>query len=332
VTSVTRPNEIYLYGYYYPIVAPVKVLEVSPFAPKQVVGDFTKDSEKNKSSIVWSDQRGGVGIKNMVEGKDDNRCDWSTCELGYAGHLVLPPLATDCTNPITALTDCAILIEYANEQYAAFGNDLRKWVNGTSSWSANLGTLSGFPTDAYVHKNKLYFACGTDFDRWDGTNLVTGVTLSGGVKATRYICEWDSKLFILSNGGVLQYSTDEGVNWTSLVTSTLESGSFNSLFLDYNTDNDLVLNMGTKVGIYALDFTNSKWIDAHLTYPQHDYAALGAGRWREASYIPVGTGVYRLDISSNKVIITPIRKPCLLAFWMWPMRREHHYARYHRSL
>ncbi len=302
----TRNNEVSLYGYYYPIIGEVKIDKASQWAPKQVIGDYTKDSERLTSTWGSSDHTGGIGIKDGVEGTTDNRSYWSTSEIGFNGHLVLPPLATDCTNPTTNLNDGSILIEYDNEQYCAFTTDLRKWVEGSSSWSASLGTLITTPMDAVVHKSKLYIACGTDFNRWDGSSLTTGAALSGGVKATRYLCEWDSKLFILGNDGVLQYSTDEGVTWTSLVTGTLEAGMYTSLFLDFDTNDDLVLNMGTKVGVYQLDYTNSKWIDPHLAYPQHDYAALGSNRWRGSSYVPVGMGVYQLQVSSNKVLVTPM--------------------------
>ena len=304
---VTRPDEIYLFDNFYPIVGPVKVGEQSPFANKTVFGDFSKDSERHLSSLVFNDHRLGIGIKDMVETKDMGRCYWSTCNLDNKAHLLLPSLATDCTNPTATATDGAILIEYSSLTHCAFGTDLRRWIEGTSAWSTSLGTLVDTPTDVIVHKSKLYFACGSDFNRWDGTTLTTGTALSGGAILSRYMCEWDSKLFVLSNTGVLKYSTDEGVTWTTLVaTGPLQAGLYTSLFVGLNTSDVLVIYLGSKTGVRALDYTNSKWIDPQLPYPKHDYGALGADRWRDSIYVPAGLGLYRMDVNSNAVVITPM--------------------------
>lgn len=302
----TRLKEVQLFDNFYPIVGTVLESDAAQFAPKQVFGDFTKDSEQLASSIVFSDHRGGIGIKDMVEQKDFNRSDWSTSGIGTKGHLILPPLATNCGNPTTAETDCALLIKYGNTLYACFGTDVRVWIEGSQSWDASLHTLVAIPTDAIVHKDKLYFACGTDFERYDGASWTDGATLSGAAKVCRYFIEWDSKLFTIGNTGVLIYSSNEGVAWTSLVTSTLAAGSFTSLFLDYDTDNVLVISLGTTTGTYFLDFANSKWRDTGLFFPAHSYACRGASRWREASYIPVGVGVYQFKGTTTPAEITPM--------------------------
>ena len=304
--GITRPGEISLFGYYYPLVGLVQVGESSPFAPKQVIGDYSKDSEEHSSSLIFNDHRLGIGIKDMVETKDMGRCYWSTCNIDLKGHLILPSLATDCTNPTGTATDGAILIEYSSLTHCAFGTDLRRWIEGTSAWSTTLGALVDTPTDAIVHKSKLYLACGSDFNRWDGTTLTTGTALSGGAILARYMCEWDSKLFVLSNTGVLKYSTDEGVTWTTPVTHILDAGMYTGLFVGLNTSDVLVIYLATKTGVQALDYTNSKWIDAQLPYPKHDYAGLGANRWRDACFIPAGLAIYRMAVNSNVVVITPV--------------------------
>ena len=231
---------------------------------------------------------------------------WSPGEIGFAGPLVLPPLATNCTNPTTALTDCVILIEFNNLLYACFGTDVRTWTEGTASWSASIHTLLGAPTDALVHKGKLYFACGTDFERYSGAVWTDGATLSGGAIATRYFLEWDAKLFVLSNAGALRYSVNEGVAWTASAVSTLEAGMHTSLFNYRNAAGTILPHLGTKVGIYKLDFTNGVWQETEFVYPQHDYAALGSTRWREAAFIPVGIGVYLYQTSAEPEQVTPM--------------------------
>ena len=295
--AVFSPNEVLLFGTRFPIVGPVQLALASVWPQKLVTGDFTKDSERIASTWVLADATGGIGIKDMIEGKDDNRVYWSTCEIGYRGHIVLPVQVTDCGNPTTA--DAAVIIEYNNKIYVAFGTSVRRWTEGTASWTANLVTLAAVPTDGIVYKNKLYLAMGTDFERFDGTTWTDGATIAvGGAKACRYFVEWDGKLFALDNTGQLRYTTDEGVNWTNSALGTLPAGHYTSLFLYRNVAGDVIVYMGTKEGLFALDFANAKWVETELALPFHDYACLGADWWRDAAYIPCGMAVYRY-VTSN---------------------------------
>ena len=301
MSSVFRTREISLFNVFYPIIGSVSPTLVSTWPQKLITGDYNKDSESIQSSWIISDQRGGIGIKDGEEVKDANRCWWSTCELGYKGHLVLPALATDLGNPTGA--DAAVIIEYANEQYVAFGTSVRKWNEGTAAFGSSLVTLAGTPTDGLVHKSKLYFAMGTDFERFDGTTWTDGATLSAAAKAARYLVEWDGKLFALDNTGQLRYSSDEGVTWTNSALGTLPAGYYTSLFVYRDVAGDVVVYMGTKEGLYALDFTNSKWIETELALPFHDYNGKGAQWWRDAAYVPSGLAVYKY-VTSNPAVVS----------------------------
>ena len=306
MANVFRRSEISLFGTFYPLVGSVQPVLASVWPAKQVVGDYSKDTEQIASSWIIQDQRGGIGIKDMVEATDAARCWWSTCELGYKGHILLPTLVTDAGND--TLADAVVLIEYGNEMYAAFGTSVRKRVEGTTSWGAELQALGTTPTDAIVYRGKLYFACGTDFERFDGTTWTTGTALSSGgatPQPSRYFVEWDSKLFILDNTGQLDYSTDEGVTWITSALSTLPTGYFNSLFLYHNIAGEVVVHLGTKQGLYALDFDNSDWHDPVLPLPYHDYACVGAVWWRDACYLSSGMAVYQY-VTSNPAVVTPM--------------------------
>ena len=306
MSVVTRTNEISLFGTRYPLIGAVAPALASQFAPKMVTGDYTKDSEIIASSWVMSDQSGGIGIKDMVETTDSKRCWWSTCELGYKGHLLLPVLVTNAGNPTT--TDAAVIVEYGNALYVAFGADVRRWVEGSASWSASLYTLPAAPTDALVHDGKLYFACGTDFVRFDGTAWVTGTVLAGAAQPSRYFIEWDSKLFDLDNTGQLDVSTNEGVTWVASALSNLPTGYFTSLFLYRDGAGDVVVFLGTKQGVYALDYTNSKWIETGIRIPYQETACAGAAWWRDdAVYISAGGAVHRYYVSEPIALVGPDR-------------------------
>jgi len=298
MANVFRTREISLFDVFYPIVGPVQPVLASTWPQKLVTGDYTKDSEQILSSWIIADQTGGIGIKDGVEGVDDNRAWWSTCELGYKGHIVLPTLVTNAGNPGT--TDPAVAIEYSNAMYVAFGADVRKLTESTGSWGSSLVTLAAVPTDGIVHKDKLYFAMGTDFERFDGATWTDGDTL-GTAQACRFFIEWDSKLFTLDNDGQLDYSIDEGVTWITNALSTLPSGYFYKPFLYRNVAGDVIIYMPTKQGLYALDFVNAKWIETELALPFHTYAGRGATAWRDAAYVPSGLSIYRYSSSPAEV-------------------------------
>ena len=288
--AVTRQREISLFGNLYPMIEDVGVETAAAWAQKQVIGDFTKDSETPMSSWIIGDSSGGIGIKDMNEELHGNRAWRSTAEIRYRGHNLLPRLATQAgSNPGVSHAD--IVIEFQNRTYVAFGTDLRLWNNVTSAYGSTLGTLAGIPTDAKVHKDKIYFACGTDFNRYDGSTLTDGATL-GSAQPCRYLEEWDDKLFTMDNDGQLDYSIDEGVTWTTNADSKLPSGYFTKLFRYRNAAGERVLHLATKVGLLVLDFDNARWIQTDLVLPFHAFGGLGSDVWRDATYTSAGLSVY----------------------------------------
>ena len=98
-SKVIEPNEISLNGIYYPISRPVRSTLASIYPAKIVIGDTDKDSDPRSSVVGWSDWRGGIGINRMEGAADVNRAWFSTCQLRYKNHLVLPSLATETTTP-----------------------------------------------------------------------------------------------------------------------------------------------------------------------------------------------------------------------------------------
>jgi len=283
----------------------VRRQDAAQWAPKQTFGDYTKDSEKLSSAVVWSDQRGGLGIRDMDEVKDMDRSEWSELETNFRGHLVNGPLWTAETNG--GANAPTISIEYANEQYVVFGTAVYKHA-GTDSWTDLSHTLGASPTDAIVHKGKLYFACGTDFERFDGTTWTTGTALSGSARACRWFCEWDDKLFWISNAGQLSYSVDEGVSVDDNALSSLPTGSFNGLITYRNSSGDIVIYLGTTVGLYELDYNNSKWLDTEARFTEHPDGCKGLCVYpmTGALYYSVGNAVFEYKMGGGEAVITPM--------------------------
>ncbi len=105
VETITQKNEIYLGGTTFPIEGRVRKSLVSTFPSKVVIGSYTFDDEQIASNWIISDQRGGILVEEMDESIHQDRCWWSTCNLGFKGHIVLPPLATEATMPTTTAVD-----------------------------------------------------------------------------------------------------------------------------------------------------------------------------------------------------------------------------------
>ena len=305
MTTVHRRNEIHLFGDFFPIMGDVKIKNAAQLAEKQVFGDFSKESDQVLSSWIIADQRGGIGVLEIDEKIHGDRVWFSTSHISTNGHMTLPNLITDATNPGGA--DLQIVIEYQNTLYAVFGDKLYRRIEGSNTWSASLGTLVEAPTDAIVHKSKIYFACGTDFNRYDGTNLVTGASLNAA-QPSRFFVEWVDRLYNLDNDGQMDYSSNEGVGWTADALSSKPSGSFTSLFKyhDGASPKKVVIYLGTKEGLLEHDNGNTTWIDTGLPLPFHEHACKGSVWWRESAWIPSGMLIYKFDIGSDGPTIMPI--------------------------
>ena len=107
-SSVVETNEVSINGYYYPVSRPVRSTLASIYPSKLTIGDTSKDSQLYASVIAWSDWRGGIGKARMEGAGEVNRAWYSTCQLRYKNHLVLPGLVTESTSPSHGLTDATI--------------------------------------------------------------------------------------------------------------------------------------------------------------------------------------------------------------------------------
>jgi hypothetical protein len=302
MVTVHRPNEISLFGTRYPMIGTVKSVRIPDFAEKQVTGDISKeDSVVDSTWVFVGNQTGGIGVLEMLEKKDTDRCFFSTCWIQTNGHLLLGALVTSTTNP-TSDSEPEVTIEYVNAQYCAFGTALHQWSEGSESWGTSIGALVQVPTDVILHKNKIYFASGTDFNRYDGSTLTTGATLAGSAKAARFFVEWDDKLFRLANDGIFEWTHDEGATWYASATTDLPTASFTGLFVGENAAGDLIIYMNTQFGTFGLDFDGNKWLATQLTWPQHEFGGQGSTQFEDATYIPSGMKINKYRPGDRRVI------------------------------
>ena len=304
--KVEAPNEISLNGVYYPIARPVQSVLSSIYPAKVVIGDTTKDSQARTSVIAWSDWRGGIGVNRMETGGDVNRAWWSTCQLRYKNHLILPGLDNDAkaNKTSTSLTDPSIgaIGELSSEIYVAWNGStseaakIYKYNNASDVWGTVLAAPNDQVTDTVTWRTLAgetflifghYDANGSGYTRFDGTTWTSDYD-----KGSQYVAAWDDRLWGISYTGQLWYSIVAGteVNDAKL---PLPAGSVTGLFVARDAGGEPILYASTKKGLFAHDSANSKFIQTELTIPNHPHAGKGTIRWRDSIYMPAGLGVYK---------------------------------------
>jgi len=337
--KVVKDNEIYLGGTYFPIARPVQSVLASIYPSKVVIGDTTKDSQLRSSIIAWSDWRGGIGVDRMEEGSDINRAWWSDCQLRYKNHLVLGNLAnqTDTIGHGLATSGdgvgIAAINEFNDEIYAVWngsaGQSPRLYVyNNTENYwwdgrtednyiGQNGSDTQGIPdqvTDSLNFTNSggttylvfaHYDANGSGYSyatvpRYDGTN---NAAWTSDTTDTKYLASWDNKLWGLSHGGQLWYSSTIGTEVNDAVLP-LPDGYATSLFVARDAGGEPILYVGTKQGLWAHDSTNAKFVKTEVEFPFHPHGGKGTQRWRDSIYFPSGLGMYRYINGQNNAILT----------------------------
>jgi len=315
---VVDTNEIFLDGTYYPITRPVRSTLASIYAPKIVIGDTSKDSQLRTSIIAWSDWRGGIGINRMDGAGEVNRAWYSTCQLRYRNHLVLPGLATETSSPSHSLADPTIgAINTLSSEVYAFWNGstsespkLFKYNNTSDSWgSALTQSATDQVTDSVVFTDSggttyLVFAhydtngSGYTYSS-DGSSWTTDTT------DTKFVTTWDERLWGISHVGQLWYATTIGTEVNDAVLP-LPDGSVTALFVARNAMGVPIIYASTTRGLFAHNADNAMWEDTQMDFPTHPENGKGTVRWRDSVYIPSGNGIYKYINGNNAAVITVV--------------------------
>lgn len=316
-SSVVEENEIFLNGVYYPTTRPVRSTLASIYPAKVVIGDTTKDSQLRSSIVAWSDWRGGIGLNRMEGAGDINRAWYSTCQLRYKNHLVLPGLVTATTAPEHGFTDTDIgAINTLNDEVYAFWNGssvespkLYKYSDTNGEWSALTQSATDQVTDSILFTDSLgvtylvfahYDANGSGYTySSDGSTWTTNTT------DVQFLTVWDERLWGISNIGQLWYSTTIGTNVNDAVLPSVD-GTVTKLFVARNAIGTPVIYCATTQGLFMHNADNARWEKTQMDFPTHPDNGKGTITWRDSVYIPSGNGIYKYINGNNAAVITVV--------------------------
>ena len=293
---VTERNQISLGGIRYPITSPVQPRLANAYAQKISIGDTTGDSQLRRSRLQLSDNRGGIGIDVVTDVEvanqvNLNRSFYSSAYLRHEGHLTLPKLATTtAASGVSGVIKVGAIAELGNAIYAAFGTSVRKYDMGGDSWGSNLATLPALATDAITLRlaGTVYMI----FAHTGGTTDTTdGSSFNDRTDNVLYMTDWDDRLWGIDATGQLRYSLSIGA-WTDDAQLPLPNDYVTDLFVDRDAGGEPVIFAATKIGLFAHDAANQRFIKTDVTLPYHDDAGKGVVRWRGATYYPAGLSEY----------------------------------------
>ena len=310
--KVVSKNEVYLNGTYYPISRPVQKVLASIFPAKVTIGDTTRDSQSRASVISWSDFRGGIGVERMESSVDVNRAWWSTCSLRYKRHLVLAPLATAVTNDdATSANSLDVIAQFNNEIYGIWSDKkVYKFNQGYASsddaFGSALDTLPTVATDAIEVRmgGTLYLVIAHYDSSASGYTYTSDASsFTDDTKDAKFLTFWDDKLWGIDNTGQLWHAATLGTE-TNDAKLPLPDGYVTDLFVARDASGNPVIYAMTKVGLFAHDSSNSKFVETQLSLPFHENNGQGSVRWRDSVYIPAGLGIYKYINGSNSAVVT----------------------------
>ena len=306
-SKVLQENEISLNSVYYRIGTSVRRFIASQFPGKITLGDYNLESNPITSTFVSSDHRGGLGIDRMDLSKDLDRVWWSTGQLRFKDHLVLPQLATASgTDPDADLTEfltfngtlfamgSGFLYSYGTaDTWSVIEVDTDK-TNGFICTDSGVGMVNSLPTAVFASRDGVMYT--TD-----------GINWSANTTEASYIAFWNDLIWAIDSDGQLKYSSDLSGSWTNEALLKMQKGeAIAGLIVTRNASQERVLYVVTQQGLYVHDDANARLIETDFKIPFQIDNGKGTTAWRGSIYYPSKMGVYKITVGSDSTVISTI--------------------------
>ena len=303
---VINSQEININGEYYKLTRPVQSTIIWQYAAPVRAGEITGTAHPRLSQIRWSSSRGGIGKKDHRDAVDVDRIWYGTSWLRVDGHKTLPSrVVTTAASGVSGVVTVDAIAELSNVIYAAFGLSVRSYSFSTDAWGSNLHTLAAAVTDSLTARlggtvyMMFFYGSGYAYTT-DGASFSTPTT------DVKYAAVWDDRLWGIDSTGTLRWAFNPTGTWTDDAQLPLPNDYVQDLFVARDAIGNHILYASTKVGLFAHDVGNARFVETEMSLPFHNDAGAGVTRFRDSTYIPAGLGIYKYALGGAGAVISTV--------------------------
>lgn len=253
----------------------------------------------------------------MQGASDADRAWYSTCQLRYRHHLVLPALSTatraQLSNGTAVSGEVTFIAELGTVLYVGFNKAPYYYSEGGESHGADHLTQVTSSSSAYE-----FPATPTDSItvRMGGTDYIvvahtggysyfsSATTVADKTTDAKFLAFWDDRLWGIDATGQLWYTLTISGTPVNDAKLPVQSGFVTDLFVGRDASGEQIIYAATKVGLYAHDAANGRWVETQFQLPFHNFNGVGSVRWRDSIYTPSGLGIYKYINGNNNAVIT----------------------------
>jgi hypothetical protein len=278
-------------GIRYRLAEPPVYNNLASLAGKVTFGDYTRDSDENTSSKIWTEFTGGIGIEHIREGSDEGTYWYGNLDAKTPFQLALGRETLSDDSVVYPLGD------FDDTFYATDGTTFFTWDEATLAYTDTTDTVGATPVGPGVeYDGEFWVPCGASgVAQYDGT---TNASLNASVQAIDLL-DFDGDLYAITTDRQL-YKYD-GTSWTSLATFRW-ADTPRKLIVYMNRLEDDILYVVTNKGLLAWDKTNTTFIRTRFQVPVHYDNGRGAATWRtgEDLYYASGMQVYQYNVGGTQ--------------------------------
>lgn len=305
---VVSNSEVSLNGVLLPISGTVEPVPLNVYPEKEVIGDYTRESNPTLSSVAWSDFRGGIGL-DIMEGSETDRAWTSTLNIRYHRSIVLASLLTE-TDSCQPTGPFNHAVDFEESVYGAWNQDIYKYNSCCSTWGNSLydsgacGVLTDSINVRLADTDYVIFAdCGNS----QYVYSCNGTCWSTACKSVNKMAFWDNRLWGIDACGQMWYAFTPGTETCVAKLPVTPGASANcteisAMFTGPDATGEQILYVATTFGLYAYDTSNDRFILTDLQVAKSRFNGLGSTTWRNRIYYPLGSGLLEYDPVNRTIL------------------------------
>lgn len=301
--QVINKDEVYLGGYRFPIIGAVRRMNISVPPNPVVFGDSTRRGDSQAmSEQIQSSNVGGAGVY-VADSRTEFDVFWtSEAETRFNHAITMPPETVSMGKPSTVGdSDVSMSITFQNSQFFAFADEVYRWLDASSEWSALEYTLPGVPTDAIVWNGVLYVATGGGYSTRDAAGAWADVS-----DDAKLLTIWDGKLFRLAQGSGswdLYSKATTGGAWSALLASITADIIPTQLLIYRDAAGSTAIYVVTRTGLWIYNADSARFDETEVRWPDANFTPKATVFRDGKMYVaPGGLGMLSVQSGSQFVV------------------------------